>query len=64
MEPVLIREWDNETFHRKVLELKANGYEARRETYQVIAEQNPDTGFVVHLYSIEMYPAEDPIKSK
>lgn len=60
MEPVLIREWDNETFHRKVLELEANGYEARRETYQVIAEQNPDTGFVVHLYSIEMYPCRRP----
>ena len=64
MEPVLIREWDNETFHRKVLELEANGYEARRETYQVIADQNPDTGFVVHLYQSRCTPAEDPIKSK
>ena len=60
MEPVLIREWDNETFHRKVLELEANGYEARRETYQLIADQDPDTGFVVHLYSIEMYPCRRP----
>jgi hypothetical protein len=64
VEPVLIREWDNERFHRKVLELEANGYEARRETYQVIPEQNPDTGFVVHLYSIEMYPAENESKYK
>ncbi len=64
MEPVLIREWDNDIFHRKVLEFEADGYLARRETYQVIAEQNPDTGFVMHLYSIEMYPAEAPTESK
>lgn len=59
MEPVLIREWDNETFHRKVLELEAVGYQPRRETYQVFAEQNPETGFVVHLYSIEMHPTQE-----
>ena len=58
MEPLLVREWDNETFHRKVLELEASGYVSRRDTYSVTAEQNPDTGFVIHLYSMEMYPAE------
>ena len=59
MEPLLVREWDNDTFHRRVLELEASGYVARRETYCVTAEQNPESGFVIHLYSIEMYPSAD-----
>lgn len=56
MEPTIVREWDNERFHRRVLELEARGYIARRETYSVIAEQDPDTGYIVHVYSMEMLP--------
>jgi hypothetical protein len=35
MDPILIREWDNDKFHQRVLELESNGYVARRETYTV-----------------------------
>ena len=57
MEPLLVREWDNEIFHRRVLELESKGYVACRETYSVTAEQNPETGYVIHLYCMEMRPA-------
>jgi hypothetical protein len=60
MEPILLREWDNETLHRKVLELEAQGYIARRDTYFVAAEQNPETGYITHVYCIEMYPGAAP----
>jgi hypothetical protein len=56
MEPLLVREWDNDKFHQRVLKLESSGYIARRETYSVSAEQDPETGYVVHLYCIEMYP--------
>ena len=58
MDPVIVREWDNEKFHQRVLELEAFGYVARRETYSVTAEQHPDTGYIVHLFSMEMYPVD------
>lgn len=51
----VVREWDADTFHQKVLELEAQGYQARRETYKITAEMNPETGLIVHLHSIEMY---------
>jgi len=60
MEPLLVREWDNDKFHQRVLQLESSGYVARRETYSVSAEQDPETGYVVHLYCIEMYrPSAD-----
>jgi hypothetical protein len=57
-DPVLVREWDNDLFHRRVLEYEAKGYVARRETYTVMADMNPETGEVVHLYIIEMVMPE------
>ena len=54
----LVREWDADTFHKKVLELEAQGYSARRDTYKVTAEMNPETGLIVHLHSIEMHKGE------
>lgn len=56
MDPLLVREWDNERFHQRVIELESSGYVARRETYTVTPEQDPETGYILHLYSIEMYP--------
>jgi len=53
---VLIRDWDSDRFHRRVLELEARGFEARRETYKITPEMNPDTGEVIHLHVIEMLP--------
>jgi hypothetical protein len=53
-EALLIREWDSEAFHRRVLDLETKGYIARRETYCITPETNPETGLIVHLHTIEM----------
>lgn len=50
----IVREWDADTFHRRVLELEASGYVAQLETYSVTPEMNPETGEIIHLHSIEM----------
>ena len=50
----LVREWSSEAFHHQVLELESKGYNTRRETYQIIADMNPETGEVIHLYTVEM----------
>ncbi len=59
---ILVREWDVDLFHRRVLELEAEGYIARLETYRVIPEMNPETGEITHLYTIEVDPP-DPSKT-
>jgi len=51
----LVREWDADSFHKKVLELERLGYVAQRDTYKITAEMNPETGLIVHLHSIEMH---------
>ena len=53
-EAIIVREWDSDTFHRRVLELEAKGYVARRETYAIIPEMNPESGRIIHLHTIEM----------
>ncbi len=51
---VVVREFDPDVFHKRVLELEAEGYVADRKTYQVSPEMNPEDGNIVHLHSIEM----------
>ncbi len=51
---ILVREWDADSFHRRVLELESLGYLARRETYRILAEMDPSTGTIIHLHSMEM----------
>jgi len=51
---VIVREWDAETFHRRVLELESAGYVARRETYTITPETHPETGEIIHLHAIEL----------
>lgn len=51
---ILVRAWEAETFHRRVLELEGEGYVTRRETYSIQPEMNSETGEVIHLYTIEM----------
>ena len=41
---VVVREWDADQFHARVLELEKQGYVARRESYRITAEMNPETG--------------------
>jgi hypothetical protein len=57
-EPILVREWSAGRFHRRVLELEALGYTARRETYRITAEMNPENGSIYHLHAIELLPPE------
>ena len=51
---ILVREWNVDAFHRQVLDLETEGYIARRETYRVTPEMNPETGEIIHLRTIEM----------
>ncbi len=51
---ILVREFDPDVFHKRVMELEAQGYVADRDTYKVTPEMNPENGNIVHLHSIEM----------
>jgi hypothetical protein len=51
---ILVHEWDSDAFHRRVIELQSAGYTARRESYHISADVNPETGEIVHLHTIEM----------
>lgn len=53
-ENITVREWDPEVFHRRVLELEAEGYTASLDSYQVLPEMNPETGEIIHLRIVEM----------
>jgi hypothetical protein len=53
-ETIVVSEWDADLFHKKVLELENQGYEARRESYRITAEMNPETGIVSHVHTIEL----------
>lgn len=55
-EPLLVREWGEDAFHRRLRELEAKGYMVRRETYRITTEMNPETGEIIHLHTIEMLP--------
>jgi len=53
-EPILISEWDSDSFHKQVLELEGKGYAARPESYRITPVMDPETGEIVHQYSVEM----------
>jgi hypothetical protein len=54
-EAIIVREWNAPDFHRRVLEYEKQGYIARRDTYRVTPEMNPETGEIIHLCVIEMF---------
>jgi hypothetical protein len=56
---ILVREWDSDVFHKRVIELEKSGFIAKRETYQIIPEMDPDNGKITHLCTIEMYKPEE-----
>jgi hypothetical protein len=58
-EVILVREWDADSFHRRVLELESQGYTTRRDSYRITPEMDPQTGNIVHLYTIEMSRATE-----
>jgi len=51
---ILVREWDADVFHRRVLDLESQGYTSRRDSYRISPEMDPQTGKIVHLYTMEM----------
>jgi hypothetical protein len=51
---IVVSEWDADAFHRRVSDLESQGYVARRETYRVMPEMNPETGRIVHLHTLEL----------
>lgn len=51
---IVVSEWDADAFHRRVSDLERQGYVARRETYRVTPEVNPETGRIVHLHVVEL----------
>ena len=55
---IVVSEWDADRFHQRVMELESQGYVARRETYRITAEMNPETGIVSHVHSMELYRSE------
>ncbi len=54
-DPILVREWGADAFHKRVLELETRGYVARRESYRIDSEMDPETGKITLLHTIEMY---------
>lgn len=50
----MVREWNADDFHAKVLELENDGWQARLDSYRIFPETNPETGFISHLHSIEL----------
>lgn len=50
----MVREWNADDFHAKVLELEQKGWTARRDSYKILPEMNPETGIVSHVHSIEL----------
>jgi ribulose-5-phosphate 4-epimerase/fuculose-1-phosphate aldolase len=56
---IVVREFDPELFHKKVMELEAEGYVANRETYHVTPEMDPEDGKIIHLHAIELIRREN-----
>ncbi len=56
---ILVREWDADVFHKRVLELEHDGYVTRLESYRITAEMNPENGIVSHVHTIEMYKPQE-----
>ncbi len=51
---IVVREFDADLFHKKVMEMEGQGYVANRDTYRISPEMDPETGNIVHLHTIEM----------
>lgn len=55
----VIEEWDSDAFHRRVMEMQAEGYVTRDESYRITPVMNPETGHITHVYKIEMYKPDE-----
>lgn len=59
----IVRDWEPDVFHRRVLDLESQGYISRRETYRITPDTNPETGEVLHLHSIELVKPKSDVSS-
>ena len=50
----MVREWNADDFHAKVLELERQGWKTRQDSYRITPEMHPETGIVSHVHSIEL----------
>ena len=50
----MVREWNADDFHAKVLELERQGWTTRQDSYRITPEMHPETGIVSHVHSIEL----------
>lgn len=55
---ILVREWDSESFHRRVAELEQQGYMAQRDTYRITPEMHPETGIITHMHTIDLLKSD------
>jgi hypothetical protein len=53
-ETLTVRGWEADLFHRRVLEMTAQGYTVIRESYQITPEMHPETGEIIHLHQIDL----------
>ena len=56
---IVVREWDADVFHKRVLVLEAKGYVTRLDSYRITAEMKPENGIVSHVHGIEMYKPQE-----
>jgi len=49
-----VREWDPDVFHRRVLEMTAQGYAPILESYQITPEMHLASGEIIHLHQIDL----------
>jgi hypothetical protein len=54
IEPIIVVEWDSDSFHKRVIDMEAKGYVVRQDSYRITPEMDPETGEIVHQYTIEM----------
>ena len=57
-EVVEVREWNADSFHKRVLQLESEGFVSRLESYRIVPDMNPETGIIIHLHTMEMYRPE------
>lgn len=55
---ITVIEWDADVFHQRVANWEALGYKALMHTYEIKAEIHPDTGEVMHQYTIMLEKSE------
>jgi hypothetical protein len=56
---VIVTDWNADAFHRRVLDLEAQGYAVRLDSYCITPEMNPETGEIIHLHRIELAKPDD-----